>query len=109
MHITTYFCILITQDGNITEKIIECINIKQATNLYLETFSYVNGHLPFITTGHNSAYREEGYYPDAIEVHNNDIIKFVDNEYDNDKSWTIGCAIINKFKVHSNYLINPVI
>jgi hypothetical protein len=39
--------------------------------LYLKIFSQIHDFLPFIVTGQNCAYKEEGYYPDVpIDIKN---------------------------------------
>jgi hypothetical protein len=35
--------------------------------LYLKIFSHIHGFMPFNVTGWNSAYKEEGHYPDIPE------------------------------------------
>ena len=44
--------------------------------IYKKMFSQIHGCMPFVSTGYNVAYKEEGYYPEI----SNEIISFEDIE-----------------------------
>ena len=47
-------------------RILSTSNEKKAKKTLKYLYSEINGQQPFVTTGHTSAYKETGYYPEAL-------------------------------------------
>lgn len=58
--------------------------IEEADNLIEQVHTKINESGTFIVTSHNSAYKEKGYYKDAVEI-SEDTIKYLSRYYEKPK------------------------